>query len=244
MAIPRPFCTPGSQDTTSAATPPSHGLVIIGPGAFITTTTFFPIAEYFRIRFTSVASNCNVERSWPSHAFLGTTATRMMSASSASGLLPSPNSSGQDSVGPPLKPAMPSLRLILFTPVQELPHPLPPPMERGSLPQAWLPTRATFAAFDKGSSPPSFFRTAVDSAMMRSASASLHLFMLLEAPQSGQSESTDSRGIARPWDGDTAGLCGDAGMEANRRPPFVANHPVFAPCSALSKVRPCTEYAQ
>mmetsp|Transcript_77863 Transcript_77863/g.200476 ORF Transcript_77863/g.200476 Transcript_77863/m.200476 type:complete len:229 (-) Transcript_77863:1308-1994(-) len=185
MAMPRPFCWPGSQDTTSPSTALSHVFVIIGPGAFMATTTGLPMATYFLMRATSSACSCSVGRSVPSLALVGTTTARTTSACAASELPPSAWSGHARLPGPLLRPSMPAFTLTFPTLLQEGPfQPLPPPIASGSAEQASLPIRATFVFFDRGSTPPLFFNTTVDSTMILSASASLHGDLTLSAPRS------------------------------------------------------------
>jgi len=51
------ICCPLSQEIRIADACASQVLVIIGPGAFITTTTFLPMAAYFLIKATSFAKS-------------------------------------------------------------------------------------------------------------------------------------------------------------------------------------------
>mmetsp|Transcript_112381 Transcript_112381/g.305065 ORF Transcript_112381/g.305065 Transcript_112381/m.305065 type:complete len:245 (+) Transcript_112381:559-1293(+) len=173
FAIPLPFWVPGSHVTRIASTPWSQVLVIIGPGAFMTTTTGLPIFEYFLMSFTSFSSNCSVLRSVPSLAFSGTTTMTTTSALAASEF--SPPAPGQDGGVTPSMPLMPSPTLTYGCSWQAMPfQPLPPPMARGLVLQASDPTRATLLFLEMGSTPPSFLRTTDDSAMIRLASSSLH----------------------------------------------------------------------
>mmetsp|Transcript_61196 Transcript_61196/g.186813 ORF Transcript_61196/g.186813 Transcript_61196/m.186813 type:complete len:230 (+) Transcript_61196:448-1137(+) len=171
-AMPSPLATPGSHDTTKPATPSSHVLVIIGPGAFIATTTLWPSLTYRRMSSVSSRLSCNVWRSDPSLAFCGTTTASTTSASPAWALRPP--RPGQDAALAPSR-RMPSRTFALGTCWHAMPfQPLPPAMAKGSWAHACEPISATDAALDSGSTPPSFFKTTVDSATMRAASCNLH----------------------------------------------------------------------
>mmetsp|Transcript_84510 Transcript_84510/g.182150 ORF Transcript_84510/g.182150 Transcript_84510/m.182150 type:complete len:206 (+) Transcript_84510:1027-1644(+) len=198
----------------SAATPSSHVFVIIGPGAFMATTTGLPIAEYFRISATSSACSCSVGRSVPSLAFSGATTATITSASAASELPPSAWSGQARLPGPFFRLSMPALTLTFPAALHEGPfQPLPPPMASGSVAQASLPIRATFFSFVRGRTLPLFLSTAVDSTMIRSASPSLHGDLMLPEPRSAHLPlSARSAFVKGPEGADAAVCC--AGVEA------------------------------
>mmetsp|Transcript_77864 Transcript_77864/g.200484 ORF Transcript_77864/g.200484 Transcript_77864/m.200484 type:complete len:220 (-) Transcript_77864:1251-1910(-) len=213
MAMPRPFCWPGSQDTTSPSTALSHVFVIIGPGAFMATTTGLPMATYFLMRATSSACSCSVGRSVPSLALVGTTTARTTSACAASELPPSAWSGHARLPGPLLRPSMPAFTLTFPTLLQEGPfQPLPPPMASGSLAQASLPMRATFLSFVRGRTLPLLLSTTVDSVMILSASASLQGELTLPEPMSGHLSPAraDATGGAAGAGAAAAGAAADA----------------------------------